>query len=304
MSTFNRGLDDEFVRALNGVYEKKGGWLRGLVDDKEVFLAIRENYVNFYYRGCSLLRLDWEGGAMTGKVHYKYLLRPNLTNPYVPVVDGSPGLKDDARSYFLHSLVDVDSLKKAVRAYAGEEKTGVHKILTANENILDVEVAFGSGGTGEPGASAPRVDFAVIREAGEGAKIVFYEAKRFGDRQALRAGRGKNPKVVGQMETYSRKLVESREAVRESYIKVCRNLSCLHGVAERHPERHALIEKIAGGRCSLSIDTNPVLVVFGFDGDQKSGKIWQPHREKLENRLKGRVQFRRDSEKFVLGTYE
>ena len=91
-------MDDEFVRAFNEEYDK-GNWLRGLVDDKEVFLAIRENYVNFYYRGCSLLRLDWKGGAMTGEVHYKYLLQPDLTNPYVPVVEGIPDLPDDARSY-------------------------------------------------------------------------------------------------------------------------------------------------------------------------------------------------------------
>ena len=192
---------------------------------------------------------------------------------------------------FLRSLADVDRLKKAVHPYAGEEKTGVHNILAANVNILDVEVAFGSGGTGKSDATAPRVDFAAVREADEGAKIVFYEAKRFDDHSALRKAEDKNPEVVGQMETYSRKLVENRDAVRESYVKVCRNLIRLHGVAERHPERHALIEKIAGGRCSLSIDTNPVLVVFGFDGDQKSGTNWKFHREKLENRLEGRVHF-------------
>ena len=77
MSTFNRGLDDAFVTAFNGEYDK-GGWLRGLVDDSEIFLAIRENYVNFYYRGGSLLKLECLDGAMVGQIHYKYLLRFSL----------------------------------------------------------------------------------------------------------------------------------------------------------------------------------------------------------------------------------
>lgn len=70
MSVFNRGLDDAFVTAFNEEYDR-GTWLSRLVDDKDVFLAIRENYVNFYYRGCSLLRLDLLDRSMFGEIHYK-----------------------------------------------------------------------------------------------------------------------------------------------------------------------------------------------------------------------------------------
>ena len=48
---FNRGLDSEFVNHLNGLYDEPDGWWRGFVDDEELFLAIRENYVDIYYRG-------------------------------------------------------------------------------------------------------------------------------------------------------------------------------------------------------------------------------------------------------------
>ena len=299
MSTFKRGLDRGFVDAFNEEYEK-GGWLKGLVDDKDVFLAIRENSVNFYHRGCSLLKLDWKGGAMTGEVHYKYLLRPDLPNPYVRVRvgDGSPDLPD---GLFLDSLSDVESLKKAVQPHAGGEKSGVHDILAANNNILDVEIAFGGGGRGEPGPSAPRVDFAAMRPDDGGAEIVFFEAKHFDNHSALRARGDNPPKVIKQMEAYARKLDESRDAVRESYARICHNLSCLSGVAARHPERHAVLERIRTDPGSLRIDTNPVLIVFGFDDDQRTGTSWGPHLEKLKNLLDGRVHLKGKSKEFVRG---
>ena len=172
MSTFNRGLDDAFVDALNKEYDKDGWW-RAFVGDKDVFLAIRENYVNAYYRGCSLLRLSWEAGAFVGEVHYKYLLRPSASNEYVKVVDGRANL-DNAKSRFLDDIGEIDSLKKAATPYAGDEKTGVHNILSANNNILDVEIAFGKD---ESDTGAPRLDFAAIRKSGKEAKVVFFEAK-------------------------------------------------------------------------------------------------------------------------------
>ena len=144
MSTFSRGLDGAFIDALNGEYDKCGWWHR-LVHDPDVFIAIRDNYVNAYYRGCSLAKLSWQAQDETivGQIHYKYLLRPSSPNEYVEVVGGKAKLPDDMSTWFLRDLSDVDSLKRAVLPYAGAEKTGVHDILKANANIVDVEVAFG-----------------------------------------------------------------------------------------------------------------------------------------------------------------
>ena len=299
MSTFNRGLDKEFVDVLNEEYEK-GGWLRGFVDDRDIFLAIRESYVNFYYRGCSLLRLAWKAGAMVGKIHYKYLLRPALDNPYIEVVNGRPDLPGDAKSLFLRDFNNIGDLKRAVQPYAGAEKTGVHDILISNHNIVDVEIAFGTGGTDEADASAPRVDFAAVQDSDEDAEIVFFEAKYF-DNKALRASGDAKPDVVRQIETYSRKLRENRDAVIQSYRRACGNLTSVHGVGKRHPERHAMLEGIEDGSRMLRVDENPVLIVFGFDADQRAGKNWRPHREKLDTLLDGRVFFKGGSKKFVRG---
>ena len=300
MSTFNRGLDDAFVEALNQEYDKGGWWCR-FVHDRDIFLAIRENYVNAYYRGCSLLRLSLEGDAIVGQIHYKYLLRPSMSNEYVRFSSGKLEL-DDAGTKFLTTVSEVDSLdslKRAATPYADPEKTGVHDILKANGNILDVEIAFGKD---EADSGAPRLDFAALQDSGDGVnKVVFFEAKHFDtSRKALRTT-GAKPGVVEQIETYRCKLCANHDAIVESYSRVCCNLRSLHGVAERHQERHAILESIASGQRNLDIDPNPVLIVFGFDGDQKDGKHWQPHREKLQKMLKGRVHLRGNSAGFRSG---
>ncbi len=288
MSMFNRGLDDEFVDALNREYDKEDGWWRAFVDDKDVFIAIRENYVNAYYRGCSLLRLELKDDTVVGKVHYKYLLCPSACNEYVKVVDGRANL-DNAKSRFLDDIGEIDSLKKAATSYVGAEKVGVHDILSANNNILDVEIAFGKD---ESDTGAPRLDFAAIRKSGEEAKIIFFEAKHFNNHNALRKSGDAKPEVVKQIATYRSKLRDNRDAIIESYCRVCCNLRSLRGVAKRHPDRHSMLESVVDGSRKLTIDENPVLLVFGFDGDQKDGKHWKCHRKKLKEQLKERVCFK------------
>ena len=297
MSVFNRGLDCTFVAAFNEEYDK-GGWLRGLVDDKEIFLAIREHYVNFYYLGCNLLRLDCLNGAMVGQIHYKYLLLPDYTgDPYVKLQNGRPKLPHDARELFLRDFDCINILKRAAKPYAGAEKAGVHDILRYNPNILDVEIAFGIGGTRESRASAPRVDFAAIRDA----TVVLYEAKHFGNRQALRAKDDRDPEVVRQIETYRGLLEANRDAVIKSYRCVCRNLVSLRGVAERHPERHAMLKDIVSGSRRLELDPHPRLAIFGYDADQGRGTNWQPHRDKLRKLLGKRLLLKGHSKEFVDG---
>ncbi len=300
MSTFNRGLDSAFVAAFNKEYDK-GGWLRGLVDDSEIFLAIREHYVNFYYRGCSLLKLERLDAAMVGRVHYKYLLRPDSDDPYITVLDGQPDFRGGARNLFLRGLDDIGAIKRAAEPYVGTEKAGVHNIVRDNPNILDVEIAFGISGTDESGASAPRVDFAAIRGAGQRATIVLYEAKHFSNRQALRAEGDRVPEVVKQIETYRGLLEANLDAVITSYRRVCCNLLSLRGVAGHHPERHAMLKDIASGSRRLELDPHPRLAVFGYDADQRSGTNWEPHRKKLDKLLGGRLLRKGHSEQFVRG---
>ena len=275
MDAFNRGLEKEFVDALNHEYERDGSWWKGFVDDRELFLAVRDNYLNIYYRGCSLLKLAWKNRAILGEIHYKYLLRPKLTigREYVDVKDGKVPVKE-AKDFFINDLIDIDGLKQAAKPYAELEKIGVHDIVLSN-NVLDVEIAFGGSGK--------RIDFSILRKTGNGGSITFFEAKHFSN-QALRA-RDAKPDVVDQIEHYTHLLRRNREALIGSYRRVCCNLWNLNGVRERNPERHEMLCGVVDGSRQLDIDVEPQLVVFGFDNDQKMGKSWYPHREKIKSQL-------------------
>ena len=280
---FDRGLSDDFVKALNDEY-RKGGWWRNLVDDRETFLAIRKESVNIYYCGCSLLKLEFNENRLEGSIHYKYLLRPSAPDgipEYVTAFDGKPDLRQNASRFFLSDLADVSDLKRGVKPYAGEEKKGVQEIVRRNPIVLDVEVSISDAGT------APRIDLAAMHQVNGRIEVRFYEAKRFSDKR-LRAEEGM-PEVIDKINTYAGLMNAQRTAIEESYLQVCRNLSALDGVAERYPERHELIKEIAGESVQLHTNTEPFLLVFGFDADQRDGRHWKKHRDKLCKELGGRV---------------
>lgn len=300
---FARGLDDAFVAALNELYDRPDSWWRPFVDDSSLFVAIRNNYVNVYYRGCSLVRLVWNGSQVNGEIHYKYLLKPDVAGPqYVPVVDGSADLGQALGHFFHTDIRDVGRLKQAARPYCGLEKAGVHDIVLANTNVLDVEIAFSAARSADDTPSTPRVDFAALRAADNVAKLVFFEAKHFTNTGSLRVGASDaHPPVVAQINGYSRLLEQNRDAVEHSYRHVCRNLVALKGMAARNQERHALAQAVSDGSLELSVDEHPRLVIFGFDADQKAGSTWEPHRLKLEQAIEGRVFLAGATKGFVRG---
>ena len=299
--TFSRGLQVEFVEALNELYDQPDSWWRSLVDDRGLFLAVRDNYVNVYWLGCSLLRLKPQAGGVFGEVHYKYLLRPRLTtSEYIKVVDGRPEPLPTVEEVFTQSLAEIDALKTAAGPYAGAEKAGVHDVVLSNWNVVDIEIAFATGSNDETESSAPRVDFAALQRRNHHVEIVFFEAKDFTNRELRRRGDAA-PEVIGQIETYSRLLCDRHHEIVDSYRRVCGNLLRLRGLDERHAERHEMLKGIADGSTPLKVNVEPRLVVFGFDADQRDGKNWRTHRDKLMDQLGDRVIFRGSPKGFTRG---
>jgi hypothetical protein len=297
---FRRGLDQEFVEKLNELYDQSDSWWRALVDDDKLFLAVRDNYVNIYYLGCSLLKLTWNpktgDGDVVGETHYKYLLKPSLTGSnYIKIVDGQPE-SQQLEDMFTKNLADTDDLKKAAKRYAGSEKTGVHNIVLANPNIVDLEIAFAASSSD----SASLIDFAALKKTDRGFEIVFFEAKDFSN-GALRASGDADPKVIGQIERYKNLLEEDNcGEISVSYRRVCGNLFDLRGLAKRHHERHEILKGIADGSTPLTVNDAPRLVVFGFDEAQRVGKDWKPHLKKLKDKLgEDRVLLRGGSKDFT-----
>lgn len=298
MFTFNREIEERFVEKLNAEYER-GGWWRSIVSDPDLFIAIREGYVNVYWNGNSLLKLILDGEGLVGETHYKYLLRNDVPKPYVRVEGGVVKLPD-ASALFHADLSDVAALKRAAAPYVGDEKAGVHQIVLSNPNVVDVEVTFGLEGNGEKAPATRRIDFAALRPTAAGAEIVFYEAKLFSNKE-MRATGDTLPPVAGQIEGYRRLLVEHASSVERSYRKVCGNLATLHGVRDRYAASLDLMRRLASGEAVLHVSEAVSLVVFGFDSDQRDGDVWKAHHTKLKTALGNRLLLKGDPQKFTRG---
>jgi len=177
MSVFRRGLSQPFVDALRDEYEKDGWW-RGMADHPDLFLAIRDDSLNLYYKGNSVLQLAYARDRLVGRTHYKYVLNPSEKAPYVHWVDGRMD-REKSRPSLIENLDDPGAIVRASEPYVGEEKEGVHGIVQANPNVVDVEIALGS--------EHLCLDFAAFqRKADGGVELRFFEAKLFGNKD-LRA---------------------------------------------------------------------------------------------------------------------
>lgn len=283
MCNFKRGLSADLVKSLNEEYER-GGWWQALVDDPQLFIAVRDDYLNVYWKGNSLLRLFLQNGRLVGEVHYKYLLRPEINgNPYLRFEGGKVQSVNPADLFF-SDLSSIASLKRAADVHAEGEKKGVHKIVMSNHNIMDVEIAFGTENEQSGAKVAQRIDFAALRLESHGPELRFYEAKQFNNPE-LRADGEQVPPVLSQLKKYKDFLRSCESDLIASYRKVCGNLVSLSGFEKRF-SMHSLLNDIAKGELPLSINPDVRLAVFGYDRDQDKGDIWATHLEKLESCLK------------------
>lgn len=291
---YRRYISDEFVVALNALYEREdGGWWRGLLVDPDIFMAFRDGALNAYHRGCSIAQLRLVGGEVRALTHYKYLLKPVLKSPMVETRQGAfqfPASWQNPAEAFTSSLADLSAIKRAAKPYAGGEKKFVGEVIRRNGNVFDVEIALtreteGEVPEGETGKAADRIDIAALKAGGTGVELVFYEAKLFQNGE-LRASGGADARVIGQIARYVDLLEKYQAEIRASCLLAAQNVLDIQGLSiARKAQAKALLERAD----SFTISTNPFLIVGGFDADQRDGEVWKAHHKKLADALKGRL---------------
>ncbi len=293
---FKRGISGSFVKALKGWNH----W-EEIIKDPDLFVAIRDKYINIYFQGCSLFKISYKEHLVL-ETHYKYLIRPSAKHPYVSWVGDSPAIEDLVNEIFVEAL-DVQALKKSSGWYAQREKTGLHKILKCNGNVIDVEVALSpesedEADTAESGVegrrAADRIDFAAIQKRDGKPCIVFFEAKRFENKE-LRS-QTHEPRVIEQAERYKDFIDKHLPDFERSYGRVCKSLVDL-GLPRVDP----LVVEVAHNPEYLDVDPDIRLVVFDFDQDQRVGKKWKEHREALEKYFGDRLLLKGSPSEFTAG---
>lgn len=164
------------------------------------------------------------------------------------------------------------------------EKTGVHRILEANPNILDVEVAlsgdqandndFTTDDESNDGEQRHRIDFCALQNEDGKYFIRFFEARHYSYSAALFASGKLTPSVLQTLDRYRKTLEQNRENIEDAYKTV---IDC----ANRLKGKNMLGQFLSLSNAQLQLDTEPRLVVFGYDYDQKWGKKFRGRMDKL-----------------------
>ena len=253
MSKFNRGIG--FVEALNDEYGNNGWWKK-LVDDKSLFLGIRDEYVDVYLNGGRVLNLKQVSGEFVGETHFKYLVdltRADTKSEYMKFKNGTfdrVSLNEPYRDI----TTNLAGIKKSLKRYQGEEKEGVHKIIMRNKNVIDTEIQF-------PGENR-RIDFAALQKVNGKIQLVFFEAKIYSNSQIRHLA--SRPEALDQIEAYERIISRGRKEIQESYQHVAENIASLKGWSSRRSNIFA--EAATNG---LTVDPEVRLVIFNFKNPQK-----------------------------------
>lgn len=211
----------------------------------KVFPAIRNNQIDFYYQGGKLFSYNNRGFS----THQKYAAA--IGDFYANYLTESEMQKSSLISSYDQGY---DRIKENCKNYSGLEALGVsalyHKNSYVKEDsrvvVLDIEVSFGS---------KDRVDI-LLYDLDE-RELMFVEAKHYSNSE-LWAKPGHTPPVVYQIERYNDIIDKHQQEIidaYQNYIKIVNTMFKLN------------IEEPVG------ITQKTKLYIFGFDDDQKKGRL-------------------------------
>ncbi len=251
----SRTLSPSFIAALNDLYARENSWWRTIVDDKDIFILIRNNEVRVQANGGLLLQVNQDGqNNLMCRMHEDYLSLRSEKNPYVTLEKMSTapikrveGLKGFVKHYA--------KIKRRINIFTGKEKKAVQYLANNIPQIVDIEIGFEGELKENAGKkSVPRIDMAAI--TGNGT-LVFFEAKLF-DNSEIRSK--KTPKVVGQLQKYKELLAQNGEDIIAGYKEQLNIYNQLKGT---------FFEKRARNFDRITLYPRTRLIITGFDASQR-----------------------------------
>lgn len=295
MAIFGRGLNPCFINQLAAEAARASWWADVLADPK-LFIAVRDSYLDVYWRGQRLFHVSASPSGLKVKTHEKYLLDPALAGR-VALTDGVFDIAGLIKRAFIREyqgsamprkMQTLSKMKTTAGAFSGSEKTGCHEIAVRNPEVIDVEIAFPgivSLDDGGDDKTAPRVDLAVVEPDGNDARLVFWEAKHYGNGELrTRAADVKSAPVCRQIRVYKKYLADNQQAVEDSYTNVAANLVGISAMGLGRP-LCPLIAEVGSGKRRLTLGAEPKvgLIIFGFDAGQRDEPGWKEHLKRLKD---------------------
>lgn len=245
--SLNRTVSEELINDLKTKYLYKEKLLPD-IKKGEIFPAIRENKVAFYYKNQRLFVYDKNGF----KTHIKYALTKRATEDYYT--------EDDLKKCSFNEFnfeEEYDAMKKLSSKYAGEEGIGVsmlykHNFFKSPESdyyLLDIEVKL-------KGNKQDRMD--VLFYSKKEKSLKFFETKHYSNQELWAKSEKNHAVVVDQIEKYENLIKDNKEVIVKGYSDYIRSLNLLFDLDIPEP---------------LTCEESVPLFVFGFDNDQKNGRL-------------------------------
>ena len=217
-------------------------------EDQIVFLAIRNNLIDFYHKGGRLFCFDSYGF----KTHLKYAS--------VISASGKDYLTEsELASYKLASNFETNytRIKENCSNYSGIEASGVsdlyHKhsyLSNSNVVVLDIEVSFESLNESN---TQDRIDLLLYKK--DSRVLQFVEAKHYSNKEIWS---NKIPKVIEQIKRYEAQVAQRKNQILSEYSEYVKTIYSLFNISLPVP---------------IDIEKKVILLIFGFDRDQQNGRL-------------------------------
>lgn len=228
--------------------------------EQNVFLAIRDNRIDFYHKGGKLFSFDKAGF----KTHIKY----------ASVIDS----ENERDNYLTEEKLSTCKLisdfekcysriKENCSNYSGVEAVGVSEIYAHNTYlsdknvvVLDIEVSFESD---DENKKQDRIDILLLNKKTK--TLFFVEAKHFSNKEIWSAS---TPKVIKQLNRYNGQIRKEKEHILKEYSKYIDIINELFTPLFLPTP--------------IDIEEKVTLLIFGFDDDQKKGRLQKLIKENSE----------------------
>lgn len=231
---------------------KSNLWKHKLCNDckaQEVFLAIRDNQIGFYHKGGRLFCF----GSNGFKTHLKYAA--------VITAKGKEYLTENELLNYKLAIdfkTNYKRIKENCSKYSGIEDSGVsdlyHKHSYLSDSnvvvVLDIQISFGSLNEEN---NQDIIDILLYNK--DSKTLQFVEAKHFSNKEIWSTT---TPEVISQMERYESQIAKRKSEILSAYAEYINIINEIFGISLSEP---------------TDIDDKVTLLIFGFDNDQKNGRL-------------------------------
>ena len=220
-----------------------------------VFPAIRNGYIDFYYKGGRLFKYDQKTGFETN-IKYVSLIESEKNYIFENELCNVKKIENFTDQY--------DKVKELCEKFAGVEAKGVSSLYSKYSSIsgekfivLDIEISFESLEENKEQERKKQDRIDILMYSIDKKSLKFVEAKHLSNSSLWAKGK-KIPDIIEQLKKYNRHIEKRKEEILTQYKIYINNLNELFCLSIPEPQ---------------IVENNCGLYVFGFDRNQLEGRL-------------------------------